>query len=394
MTDPSTDTTIQLLQEAASIGVEITDPVTDGRLHRAPVAGHPGRRDGAYILHLDEPPSIWAMNHVTGQSDTWTLQDRAAMTDAERAALHDRIARDRQARETDRAARHGEAAAQVQAIYDAAIIPNPSGHPYARAKQLPMPELVRRGPWLQRGWADALIIPIYVEDGRAVTVQAIAADGAKDLLAGGQKRGGFHPVGRVRGASRVLIGEGLATVQAACLATGLPGIMAIDAGNLLPVAEVVRRLAAPGADIIILADDDRRPDRAGNPGMEAATSAAQAIGARVAVPNMGRKADMWDVWAELGPEAVRGHIEQAQPVTADDPTRTARERLPRVPYPWQVLPPDIREGLLQLARSCATSPSALPCQALCMVAAAVGRKFSVSPKSSWIEPIIIWAADI
>ena len=60
----------------------------------------------------------------------------------------------------------------------------------------------------------------------------------------------------------MLIGEGLATVAAGCLAVGCPGVMAIDAGNLAPVAEIVRRLAAPGADIILLADDDRSQEAA------------------------------------------------------------------------------------------------------------------------------------
>lgn len=319
MTDPSPGIITEMLRQAASMGLVITAPVTDGTLSRCPVEGHPGRRDGAYIIHLNEPPSIWAMNHVTGQSDTWTLRDRAAMTDAERAVLHDRIERGRQVREADRAARHVEAAAQAQAIYDGAVIPDPSGHPYALGKRLPMPELVRRGPWPQREWPDALIIPIYQVDGRISTLQAIDDASTKDLLAAGAKRGGFHPLGRVRGAERVLIGEGLATVAVACQATGLPGVMAIDAGNLLPVAETVRRLAAPSADIIILADDDQRTDRAGNPGMEAATRAAQTVGGRLALPSMGRKADMWDIWAELGPEAVRERIDAAVPV-ADHPS--------------------------------------------------------------------------
>ncbi|NCD26963.1 MAG: hypothetical protein EOL86_15440 [Deltaproteobacteria bacterium] len=183
------------------------------------------------------------------------------MTDTQRAALHARIEQDRKAREADRAHRQAQAATKARAIYDAASL-DPSGHPYATKKRLRFPDLVRRGQWPQRKWADALLIPIYDEGGQIRTLQAVNGDGTKDLLAGGQKRGCFFPVGKIRGAARVLIGEGLATVAAGCLAVDCPGAMAIDAGNLAPVAEIVRRLAAPGADIILLADDDRSQEAA------------------------------------------------------------------------------------------------------------------------------------
>jgi phage/plasmid primase-like uncharacterized protein len=41
-----------------------------------------------------------------------------------------------------------------------------------------------------------------------------------------------------------------------------PGVMAIDAGNLLAVGQVVRSLAGPDVDIIFLADDDKGGARA------------------------------------------------------------------------------------------------------------------------------------
>lgn len=130
----------------------------------------------------------------------------------------------------------------------------------------------------------------------------------KTLMSGGKKAGCFCPLGpSFRGASRVVIGEGLSSVQPVVDATGLPGVVAIDKGNLRAVAEIVRELAAPGADIIILADDDTPdPD-----GIEKAKDAAAAIGGRVALPAMGKKSDFWDVWAELGVDAVRERIDNA-----------------------------------------------------------------------------------
>lgn len=253
---PKDDVLARMLAFAASMGLEITDPATDGRLTRCPTASKPGKRNGAYIIHLDESPSIWCQNYGTGETNTWEATDRASMTDQQRATLQARIERDKQAREAEQAKRRNQAATKARALYQAAG-KDLSGHPYIVKKKLRFPDLVRRGRWPQRGWPDALLIPIFDEAGDIKTLQAINGDGSKDLLAGGQKRGCFFPVGRIRGAGLVLIGEGLATVAAGCLATDCPGVMAIDAGNLLPAGQLVRRLAGPSAEIIFLADDDR-----------------------------------------------------------------------------------------------------------------------------------------
>ncbi len=82
-------------------------------------------------------------------------------------------------------------------------------------------------------------------------------------------------------------------------------------------------------------------------------------------------------------------------VKGDGPDWTAAEEaFPRTPFPWHVLPVGVSESLQSLARSCATSPQPLPGIALCTLASTLGRTTSVSPKSSWAEPFIIWYADI
>jgi len=165
--------------------------------------------------------------------------------------------------ETERKARQEKAAKKAKKILEAAN-GDPASHPYAVKKGVPLGKLVRRGSWPQRGWKDALLVPIYHKTGRIVSVQAINAEldmvlgRDKDILKGGLKKGCFHPLGEIRGAQRVLIGEGLASVGAGAVATGLPGVMAIDANNLLAVGLVVRELAAPRADLIFLADDDKK----------------------------------------------------------------------------------------------------------------------------------------
>jgi putative DNA primase/helicase len=203
--------------------------------------------------------------------------------------------------EAEKQARQKEAARTALEILKNAN-GDPASHQYSIKKCVSFGNLIKRGTWPQRGWTDALLMPVYNESGKVVTVQAINEDGTKDLLFGGKKKGCFYPLGKIRKADTILIGEGLATVAAGVKTTGLPGVVAIDVGNLLEVGKVVRELA-PKAEIVFLADDDQDGDK--NPGIESATKAARTVNGKVAFPGMGKKADFWDLWSEQGSDAVK-----------------------------------------------------------------------------------------
>ena len=113
---------------------------------------------------------------------------------------------------------------------------------------------------------------------------------------------------------------------------GSPAAAALSASNLNAVALAVRKLA-PEAEIIVLADNDVKPDGS-NPGLKAAKEATAAVGGRVAVPDLGgRKCDFWDLWQERGPEAVQRAIAgakappegEAKHVNGDAPGGTATD---------------------------------------------------------------------
>ena len=102
----------------------------------------------------------------------------------------------------------------------------------------------------------------------------------------------------------MLIAEGVANAAVGAEVDQSPAAAALCNSNLKAVALAVRELAAPGADIIILADNDVKPDGR-NPGLKAATKQRRSVGARVAIPEFdGRKCDFWDLWNERGVEAV------------------------------------------------------------------------------------------
>jgi putative DNA primase/helicase len=164
-----------------------------------------------------------------------------------------------------------------------------------------------------------LLIPIEGSDGKVWSIEAIKADSTKDYLKGGRRHACFYQMGDVLGANQILIGEGVGTVAAAVSATGLPGIAAMDCGNLQHAAHAIKELA-PKAEIIFLADNDIKADGT-NPGLEAAMHAARTVVGRVAIPELdGHSCDFWDLWHERGAEAVVAAIAAGKAPTDDSQT--------------------------------------------------------------------------
>jgi putative DNA primase/helicase len=200
----------------------------------------------------------------------------------------------------------------------------PEGHPYLAAKQV-RPLALR---------ADArghLIVPLQDADGHLHSLETIAPDGAKRFLAGGAKRGhfcviGVEPAPLVGPTGPILICEGWATGASLHMATGHTVIAAMDAGNLLPVAEALRA-RFPDADLVLIADNDTKPDRDTNPGVEAARKAVLAVDARIAVP--AAPGDANDLFCAAGPVAVAALVAGAAKIPPPPPT-----------YPAPFLTPD------------------------------------------------------
>lgn len=154
-----------------------------------------------------------------------------------------------------------------------------------------------------------LLVPLRTIDWTLWSLQAIDAGGCKAFMRGGRKRGLFHLVApnRLRGATAthtgdVAICEGLATGLSVGRESNLPVFIAFDAGNLLPVAQQVRR-RFPKARVIVCGDCDRS-----GVGQAKAEEAAAAIDGYVSIPPL-TEAD-WDAgrsdWNDyLSAQAVR-----------------------------------------------------------------------------------------
>ena len=165
----------------------------------------------------------------------------------------------------------------------------------------------------------ALAVPMADTHGRIHGLQIIRPEKKngrdKDYWPVGlAKKGHFHIVGGASSAagSVILVAEGYATAASLHMATGLPVVVAFDAGNLGPVAAAIHgkyKLAR----LLFCADDDYLTD--GNPGVTHASNAALAVAGAWVAPVFaadrdGQKiTDFNDLHAREGLGAVRAQIE-------------------------------------------------------------------------------------
>ncbi len=145
----------------------------------------------------------------------------------------------------------------------------------------------------RRDAQNRLIIPARNIYGDITTIQTVSTSGEKRFLSGGAKTGSFFILDDqpVNPDDVVYICEGFATAASVQEATGKPTICAFDAGNLLPVAEALRR-RYPDAELVICADDDTTKEH--NTGRTKAIAAAIAVNCKVCFPSIkGSEVEAW-----------------------------------------------------------------------------------------------------
>ena len=274
------------------------------------------RAIGGFGSWRDDSYTEWVQGAVNGDN---------RLTHEERTELDAARAAERQAREA-RAAESHEAAAVHAAERLSACGPASAEHPYLVAKGVQPHGLYQLD--------QTLLIPRYTLDGCLWSFQTITAEGTKRYQAGGKAGGTCHVIGALDGAACIAIAEGYATGASVHQATGWPVLVAFDAGNLTAVAEAARDLY-PQVELVVCGDDDhQKPD---NPGRNAAARAAQASGARVALPQGLRpgESDWNDLGQREGLGVVREQLE-ADGIAATDAAQLMGK--PLTPLDWVVEP--------------------------------------------------------
>lgn len=360
----------------------------DGKLHRCDVAGGAkGKKDGAYLLHLDGVPAGGFENHRDGLGwETWKADIGRSLTPEEEAAHRARVEAQRAEREAEAKAKRDKARKRAHGLWNSAK-PAPDDHSYLVRKGVPSfglrvgawPKWTqgRGGDWEETRIPGALLVPMRSASGTLHSLQAIypeKVDGRdKDFLPHGEKAGKFHMIGELAEGLPLCVAEGYATAASIHQATGWAVAVAFDAGNLVEVARALREVH-PDVPLIVCADDDAfgrcmaceatvrvadgptcpacgKDHRCGNAGITRAQEAARAVRGVVAVPEFADPAGRWQGYQAAGkaptdfndiasspldgegPDAVRRLIEAAR-AAIDGPS--CDDSIPAAP----TLPPD------------------------------------------------------
>lgn len=263
-------------------GIRPNGPVLpDGKIHKCKTDSHPHRRNGRYMYATDGEfgwYKDWAQDAdvVIWRADGLAEGGTPRTIDTEAVRRRQREER-RQRRLATMEARE----------FFEACKPLIGGHPYLAAKGLDMTGA--HGLKVDaEGW---LVVPA-MRNGSLVSVQRIAPDSTKRFWTGAPMSAVSYMLER-RGATITVLCEGLATGLAIFAAAPLARVLVcFTSGNLVKVAE---RQQWRG-NVCVAADNDHETEQkiGKNPGIVAASEAAELIGCGVMMPrDLGPKESDW-----------------------------------------------------------------------------------------------------
>lgn len=394
---------ITFTEPLRAAGLLVEHLETDGVLHRCGTTDKPRGKDGAYRIHLDDPACCWWKNWITGDEGSRSTKPAKDLSPAERKALRERIAAARKAAEEEQATRWAASAKLARAIWKRAGSAS-DAHPYLQRKGVPALGGIRQREF--RGVVE-LLLPVLDASGTLVSLQRILpekpAEGPDKLfLKGGKTAGGYFPIPAKDGSKDgpLLVCEGYATAASLHLATGHACLVAFNAGNIEDVSRMARD-KYPDREIILCADNDCETMKEGktwNPGVEAATKAAQAIGAKLAVcPALdGAKADFNDLHTARSLEAVRQVVEEARkqdnacsmPEEWPEPVAFTGHSVPLLNL--QALPPVLRDFCRELAEEKQVPPELVLSNVLAVLATAAQARYLIKIRDGFTEPLNLY----
>lgn len=284
--------------------------LADDKKNRYQIAGEK-KKNGIYQLKITDGFGVgWARNHREGITHKWHSKVKRKLSIDEKKAIKERIEAEQHAKEQEQ--REAAKAAQAR-----------TGQIWARAQATGSSDYITRkliAPMSCRYSHGTILVPIYIEN-KISSIQFIAASGEKRFLQNGKIKGGYVALAEADDdKSTIIICEGWATGCSIRMALGLPVVCAFNAGNLVDVAQVIRK-RNPEARIIIAADNDAKNEI--NVGIEKAKQAAVKIGAHTIWPEFesDEYSDFNDLHALSGLEAVKLRILAAASDIPGEPDR-------------------------------------------------------------------------
>lgn len=227
---------MDLLSALSAAGLVVRELVSDGEIQRCGTVKKPRSKNGWYIVYEDGKAACFG-NWETGDGyDYWQDGD---ITEAERGRAKAKMEDLRRKRENDYLEAADKALEYIEGCADDGF------SDYLKNKRI--------YPHGAKFDGNVIIIPCQDASGKVWSYQKIYGDGSKYFMPGGRVRGCYYMIaGRnVSKDELVVVCEGFATGAAIHQVTGLPVIVAFNAGNLLAVCRsVVFR------NLVIAADND------------------------------------------------------------------------------------------------------------------------------------------
>ena len=291
--------------------------IDDGKIHQCKCPhDKENKKSGRYFLHSDGIANgAFGCYHESDNAlaNEWkSTAPMPTMSDAERKAYSERMARQQAEREAQTLQEQKDAQAACIELWGRGHEAT-SEHPYVQRKGI--------RAYGVRELNGALLVPLYDGKDNLCNIQFIQADGAKKFEKGAKKKGAYFAFGSAD-TKTVVICEGYATGASIAQATGHTVVVAFDAGNLLPVAERIKSNLPDGWALIIAGDNDCWKGDT-NTGKDKATACAAAVNARVVITDFtgcettNEPTDFNDLHALAGLEAVKLQINGAQVLSSE-----------------------------------------------------------------------------
>lgn len=376
----------------------------DGQLRRYSTNGKRGDQSGWFVLHDDGDMAAGAFGcWRAGIQQTWCSKDVSTLTYSQRSAHQQRMQAIAQQREADKAQRQQEAAVVALKRWEAAV-PAAADHPYLMRKGIQAHGIKAEG--------ESLLVPLRDVSTTLCSLQAIGPKGDKLFQLDGRIKGCYFAIGKPKGL--LIVCEGFATGASIHEASGHAVACAMNAGNLLEVAQALHR-KYPQLRLMLAADDDWKTD--GNPGLTKAREVALAVGGLLALPRFDgprddKATDFNDLHQSEGLEAVRACLEAAMttvqvmaesvpmPSAADagaawpDPTPLP-DGLPAVmAFDEELMPVALRGCVMDIAERMQCPPDFTAVGTLVALSSLIGARAVVKPKAhdDWLVVPNLWGA--
>jgi len=256
-------------QFITSHGYTAPPGIQHGVIQKIPALGKRQSNTSARVKLFADGQGGWLFDWTTGQFEVWQAQ-RQTLSRQQQADLQAERNRLKAEREAEQNAAYAQAAKAALAIWDDNMLCG--SHPYLARKRI-------KPHGVKSDWHRTLLLPLYDESHTLASLQFIEPDGTKRFLTGGKTKGcHWWITGKT---DTLLIAEGFATAASLYEVTGQCAVIAYSAGNLRPVAKIVRK-DYPSADIIVMGDND-----VSGTGQKAAREAALAVGGKFMIPPTG-----------------------------------------------------------------------------------------------------------